>query len=192
MKPVSISGLVLSGGFSTRMGRDKGSLDWEGRPLVFHQAAKLQQLVPEVYISCRHEQARDYSGAFPLLPDSLPSGGPMSGLLSAMRQRPELAWLVLAVDMPLLQVAHLQWLLDRRDPGAIATVFRQADGIIQPLVGVWAPAAAPLLEKAFAEGKFSLRRLLERSNAHILDAPADVDLANINTLDNHAGLAGQP
>lgn len=187
MTPTPICGLVLSGGFSTRMGRDKGGLPWEGQSLVFYQAEKLRQLVTEVYISCRQEQAAAYAGAFPLITDSLPSGGPMSGLLSAMRVRPEAAWLVLAVDMPLLTVDHLDWLLNHRDPEAIATVFRQSDGMVQPLIGVWEPKATPLLEAAFAGEKFSLRRLLERSPACIIDAPPAANLTNLNVLDNHPG-----
>jgi molybdenum cofactor guanylyltransferase len=181
MNPPALAGLVLTGGFSTRLGRDKGSLPWQGRKLAHHQAEKLARLLPQVYLSCRPEQEDLYAGPFSTLPDSFPSGGPISGLLSAMSASSDSAWLTLAVDMPGISGDTLRHLLTHRDPTRIATAFRQPDGIIQPLVAIWEPAALPLLLKAWQAQRLSLRRILEDGQARILDPLDGEDWRNLNT-----------
>ncbi len=176
-----LAGLVLSGGFSTRMGRDKGMLPWNGGLLVHHQASALQMLVPQVYISCRPEQAVDYAGPYPLNTDTFPPVGPMSGLLSAMTAQPGSAWLVLCVDMPYIRAEDLRHAMDHRDPKKLATVFRQSDGIVQPLVGIWEPQAFQILLEAFEQQRYSLRRFVEQGDALILESLEGMDWTNMNS-----------
>jgi len=181
MTPSTLAGLILTGGFSTRLGRDKGALPWQGRKLAHHQAEKLARLLPRVYLSCRPEQEDLYAGPFPTLPDSYPSGGPISGLLSSMNAFPQLAWLTLAVDMPGIAEDTLRQLLTQRDHARIATAFRQPDGIIQPLVAIWEPAAISFLHTAWQTQRLSLRRCLEEGQARILDPLEGEDWRNLNT-----------
>ena len=178
--PDPLVGLVLSGGFSSRMGRDKGSLPWEGGLLVHFQARRLAGVTGQASISCREPQVSDYEGPFPLIPDTLPSGGPMSGLLSAFAARPGRAWMVLSVDLPYLPMNELDRLRSARDPSRIATVFRQPDGILQPLAAIWEPSAAPLLHAAWEAGRFSLRRILEEHDALVIESHAS-GWQNLNT-----------
>lgn len=178
--PNLLAGLVLSGGFSTRMGRDKGSMPWEGGLLVHFQARRLAGVVGQACISCREPQVSDYEGPFPLIPDTLPSGGPMSGLLSAFAARPHQSWLVLSVDLPYLPQSELERLRQSRDPSRIATALRQPDGILQPLAAIWEPAAAPLLLAAWDKGRFSLRRILEEHDALVLQG-GSAGWKNLNT-----------
>jgi molybdopterin-guanine dinucleotide biosynthesis protein A len=177
-----VKGLILSGGYSTRMGRDKGSLPWDEGLLVHHQARRLSGIVDMVYISCREEQLATYHGDFPLLADTLPSGGPMTGLLRAMEEFPETAWLVLSVDLPYLQLSLLLDLMDLAEESYIASVYRQDDGILQPLAGIWYPGAKPLLEAAFDAGYYSLQKVLQNHHARILESPRQADWTNLNTL----------
>ncbi len=144
------------------------------------QARRLASVVGQACISCREPQGTDYEGPFPLIPDTLPSGGPMSGLLSAFDARPGRAWMVLSVDLPYLPLAELERLRLARDPSRIATVFRQPDGILQPLAAIWEPAAGPLLRAAWDAGRFSLRRILEDHDAMVLEG-GSVGWQNLNT-----------
>lgn len=182
MREMPIKGLILSGGYSTRMGRDKGALSWDGGLLVHHQARRLSGIVDNVFISCREEQLETYRGDFPLLADTLPSGGPMTGLLRAMDEFPEIAWLVLSVDMPYLQSSLLLDLTDLAEEKYIASVYQQDDGILQPLVGIWYPGAKSVLEAAFTAKEYSLQKLLQNLNVRILESPRDADWTNLNTM----------
>lgn len=175
-----LCGLILSGGQSVRMGRDKGAMPWEGGLLVHARARVLHEVVPELWISCRPAQEEAYAGPYPLLFDQYPSEGPMTGLLSAFHFHPEVAWLVLGVDMPWIGGEVLRHLVRHRDPGRLATAFRQPDGVVQPLVSVWEPAALPLLLKAYSERRLSLRQWLEENDVLLLDPPCGSDWTNVN------------
>lgn len=95
-------GVVLAGGESRRMGRDKALLCWRGRPLIDHQLATLQ--AAGVTRTC-------VSGARPIhhgIADPLPQAGPVSGLAGVADHTTDVAdLLIMAVDMPLLSSALL-------------------------------------------------------------------------------------
>ncbi len=176
-----IRGLVLSGGFSTRMGQDKGSLHWNGVPLLQHQVELIRSVTDSVFISCREVQAAAYSPYGELIIDQLPPHGPISGLLSSMRLYPQSSWLVLAVDLPFMTKSHLQQLLTHRQPDKMATVFIDPEsGILQPLAALWEPLAFDLIQNAWDNNQFSLRRILDSNPVFIVEPVNGDALKNIN------------
>lgn len=179
--PAPIRGLLLSGGFSTRMGRDKGTMIWQHEPLIRHQLQLLHTLTDNVLISCREEQRTLYSSYGELLIDQLPPSGPISGLLTAFRHDPSHAWLVIPVDMPHMDQVHLARLIDARDQEAIATVFIDpVHQILQPLAAIWEPSSMPILESAWTNERFSLRRLLEKHRVASVPVESSHVLHNLN------------
>lgn len=105
MHTAEFTGVVLAGGRSSRMGRDKALLDWQGRPLIEHMMALLREAgAREVVVS---GDRPDYRG----IPDASPGGGPLIGLLSVADALPEGELLVVPVDMPRLPVALLRRLM---------------------------------------------------------------------------------
>ncbi|KAI9370268.1 MobA-like NTP transferase domain-containing protein [Aspergillus egyptiacus] len=76
--------------------------------------------------------------------------GPAAGLLAAHRHDPRASWLVIACDYPFLSVSALSQLQQQRlDP---VTCFQNAEGIYEPLLGVWSPTALALLERNVQNG----------------------------------------
>ncbi|MGO4700616.1 molybdenum cofactor guanylyltransferase [Dyella sp. 2RAB6] len=108
-EPCPCIGVVLAGGLSSRMGRDKALLPWRGRPLIEHQLEVLREAgVDEVRVSGLRP---DYAG----IVDAAPLAGPLGGLASiAQAQAGEADLLVIPIDMPLLQPALLQRLRSER------------------------------------------------------------------------------
>lgn len=108
----AIRGLVLAGGQSRRMGRDKAALEWAGGTLLSHAVALLGRAgAARVWVSGNHAAYRG-------IPDALPGLGPLGGLASALAVIPDgLLW-VIPVDMPLLSVALLHRLRDA-GPGSV-------------------------------------------------------------------------
>src|SRR5690606_29478162 len=108
-----LQGLVLAGGESRRMGRDKGGLRFGSRPPQAQWAwALLDGLCERAFVSVRSSQhgCEPYR-ALPLILDEGPIEGPMAGLLSAWHACPNVAWLVLAADMPLVDRSTLATLI---------------------------------------------------------------------------------
>jgi len=159
-----LHGLVLAGGAGSRIGRDKGELDYHGLPQARWAFDLVARLCERTYVSVRPEQAR--LGVYSTLPliEDRSSYGPAAGLLAAWAVAPDAAWLLLAADMPLIDQAILETLVRGRDAHSLATAYRHPDGLFEPLCAIWEPAArASLQAEAGDAGRVSLRRILETS-----------------------------
>ncbi len=176
-------GLVLAGGESRRMGRDKGAVPFGGEPQVRRAWRLLNNLCVRTYVSVRAAQVGEpaYSGLPLILDDAGRGGGPAAGLSAAWRRYPEVAWLALATDMPLVDASVVGELLRARDPARFAAAFRQADGTLQPLCAIWEPAARPEIEARIAAGDRSLRRVLETAPIAETFASEPDRLCGVNT-----------
>lgn len=109
-------GVVLAGGRSSRMGRDKALLDWHGQALHQHMQALLGALgIEDIRLS-----GQPQAGG---IADRQPGLGPLGGLATLAETLPDAELLVLPVDMPCLPVATLQQLLHRA-PAAACVHFQ--------------------------------------------------------------------
>jgi molybdopterin-guanine dinucleotide biosynthesis protein A len=173
----ALYGLVLAGGDSQRMGRDKAQLRYHrDEPQVRHAFDLLAAVAAGAYVSVRKAQAdAGLYATFPLIIDDGTMRGPAAGLLAAWSHAPQVAWLVLATDLPFVSAALVADLLAGRDVSTLATAFRHRDGTPEPLCTIWEPAARPILLGRVGSGDSSLRRLLVDGPVKMLDA-SDPDL----------------
>jgi molybdopterin-guanine dinucleotide biosynthesis protein A len=181
-------GLVLSGGQSTRMGQDKGKLQYHGVPQRTYLYQLLQQVCSEVFLSVRPRQEEEVvDGDFQFLLDSHDLKGPFNGILSALQQHPDKGWLVVACDLPLVNLNTLQKLIAARNPGKIATAYAaKGTDLPEPLLAIWEPAGyEPAL--AFTQaGIFCPRKFLLNSDVQILHPADDAELYNANRPEDYA------
>ncbi len=154
-------GLLLTGGRSRRMQRDKLALEYGGQPQLARAMALLEPLVERSFISVRADQRNDpQRSAFPCITDVLPDIGPIGGIHAALCAHPEAAWLVLAGDLPFLDTATLQQLIAARAPQRLATAFRSShDGKPEPLCAIFEPASLSSIAAEYlqARGAFAER-----------------------------------
>ncbi len=178
----SLYGLVLAGGRGTRLGRDKGELDYHGLPQAAWGLRLLEPFCSGRFVSMRPGQIDTpaYRG-LPAIVDRGASAGPASGVAAALEQFPHAAWLVIAADMPLLTDAVLATLVAHRDPSVLATAYRHPGGMPEPLCAIWEPAVAVRLGTQGAGQSISLRRLLEEGPARLLDLDDNEVLTSVNT-----------
>jgi molybdopterin-guanine dinucleotide biosynthesis protein A len=182
-------GLVLAGGKSVRMGNDKGVMLWHGKEQRYYMAHMLEKLCSEVCISCRAEQQDSISNHFETIADNYEGAGPLIGILSAFKAYPQAAWLVVACDLPLLDLATLEYLVQHRDKACIATTFKSPhDGLPEPLITIWEPASFDVLKAHIAEGYSCPRKALIKNEGRVkmLTAPNTDALLNANTPEDVA------
>jgi molybdopterin-guanine dinucleotide biosynthesis protein A/molybdopterin converting factor small subunit len=177
-------GLVLAGGRSTRMGRDKATLTYgDDTPQLERAMALLTPHVARAYVSVRADQAADPLRArFAQIPDTHENLGPIAGLVAAQARHPQVAWLALACDLPLLDAATLAHLLRARDAARMATAYRSShDGLPEPLCAIYEPRSREPLAAYVAGGKQCPRKFLLGADTLLLDEPDARALDNINT-----------
>ena len=182
-KPV-INGLVLAGGKSQRMGFDKGAVNWHGKQQRYYVADMLKPFSDQVYISCRADQQSEIDDNYLTLPDTFTGLGPYGAILSALRENPDSAWLVIACDLPLMEAETLQYLFDNRNTSTIATTYQSAfDAFPEPLITIWEPKSYPVLLSFLGQGYSCPRKVLINSDITILQPPNPDALTNVNTPD---------
>ena len=173
-EPAPWTGVVLAGGQSSRMGRDKAHLAWRGQTLLAHARATLQAAgAANVIVSGHYPEC---SG----IPDAEPGLGPLGGLVSVIAAIPDGVLLVVPVDMPLLTPALLQSLA-RHDGTACATYLNHILPMRLRMDDRCRTAIARLVSDPNA--KRSLRALHEALGGVFIPAPAEhlAELINCNT-----------
>jgi molybdopterin-guanine dinucleotide biosynthesis protein A len=181
-----VYGLVLAGGESRRMGRDKALLLRDGQSQLAYLAALLERVSDRVFVSARSTQLRDAERSrYALIVDRYADIGPMAGILSALEEHPDRDWLVLACDLPNVDEPTLRFLLEHRSEEKPFTAFRSSyDGLPEPLCAIYRSGCADILHKFVADGVVCPRKVMIRSDSELLEQPAPGALDNINTPDD--------
>jgi len=187
--PENLLGLVLAGGESRRMGSDKASLVRNGRTQLERAVGLLREHLDGVYVSTRAGQSDDpLRNRFPQIVDRYDDLGPVAGILSAMDEHPEAAWLVLACDLPNIDSATIRFLIDSVSAEHLATAYTSVhDGLPEPLCAVYRPDARPVIERFVADGIKCPRKMLINSPTRMLEQPSPGALHNINSPEDLDG-----
>jgi molybdopterin-guanine dinucleotide biosynthesis protein A len=158
--------LILAGGNSRRMGRDKATLAAGGRTLVEHLAERLSPVVDEVLVSVG--RTTPVLGAFPLVVDRFPGLGPLAGIHAGLlAARQPLVWVV-ACDLPDVEPA-LGPLLRQHASGVDAVVPR-VGGEPEGACALYRRELAAQVETNLRQGRRSIKELLAAINVHFLSA----------------------
>lgn len=154
---MTFSGVLLAGGESRRMGRDKATITIGGEPLWQRQIALLRTIEPaEVLVSARAQPAW-LPAQTKLVLDEPPSRGPLSGLALALDRMRTTHLLALAVDLPLMTAPHLQFLcrLVTEARGVLPMIGERAE----PLAAIYPREVAAEFSAALSGTDYSLQRL---------------------------------
>ena len=185
-------GLVLAGGRSTRMRRDKAALAYHGLTQLEWTMSLLEGRVEHAFVSVREDQRNDPVRArFAQIVDLAPDLGPAGGILAAQTRHPHAAWLVLACDLPFLDERTLERLIASRAAHRAATAYRSShNGLPEPLCAIYEPASHADLAAHVAAGRNCPRKFLIQADVELLDQSSPGSLDNINTPEEFRQAAG--
>ena len=176
--PKNISGFILAGGKSSRMGVDKGLLLLEGKPMVQHIAEAMKPHVDSITI-CTANQAYANFG-YTLLPDDVPEKGPLGGITTALKHSNTAQNLMVSCDMPLLSTEAIGWFLALCQDAeiTIATVGEQW----HPLLGLYSKSCAPRFAEFIRQNQLGLQNAIRQMEYHLVPMNDYREaLENINT-----------
>ncbi|MEO9513199.1 MAG: molybdenum cofactor guanylyltransferase [Flavobacteriaceae bacterium] len=182
MKTTMLYGLVLSGGKSTRMGIDKGTISYHGKPQRERLYDLLQPYCDRVFLSIRPGQEKEISSQYEYITDENRFKGPFNGMLSAHNAYPNVGWLVLACDLPLLNASAIEHLIANRDLDKTATSFaKKGQSLPEPLIAIWEPQALQT-SKTYLENAISTcpRKFLINSDTKLVYIQNEMVLFNAN------------
>ncbi len=178
-----IHGLVLAGGKSKRMGRDKALLDRGGQSQLAYMVELLGRHVDEVFVSTSAELATDSERSqYPLIIDRFEDLGPVAGILSAIKEYPEADWLVVACDLPNIDDETIANILVQRDGEQYFTAYASSyDALPEPLCALYHAGCADIIQAFVDDGMHCPRKILIRSETLLLQQLHAASLDNVNT-----------
>jgi len=162
-----VTAVILAGGRSRRMGRDKAWLDMEGRPLVVRQADRLGEVFDDVVIAAKIAAPFAAHG-LRTIEDAEGDFAPIFGIRAALAGlgRPIFA---LAVDLPRFPPELAGAMARELVEGDLACVAPVADGTVQGLCAAYAPSVLPRMDRAIAESRLAVRDLVAECGGALRD-----------------------
>jgi molybdenum cofactor guanylyltransferase len=160
---------VLAGGQSTRMGVDKAFVQLEGCTLLAHALVLAKSVTSDVRIVGSPQK---FAAFGEVVEDEFPQHGPLAGIHAALRASSSELNLMLAVDMPFVEVPFLEYLFQEaaRHESVMVTIPRAA-GAWQTLCAVYRKPFADVAEQALRQGKNKIDPLFRETKIQILDEP---------------------
>ena len=173
-----LSGLVLAGGESVRMGKDKGLLDYFGKSQRIYSMEMLEKLNLNTFLSVRKEQQIEQPN---VIEDKFIGLGPFGAICSAFQYNPNTAWLVLATDLPYADEKLIRRLIQERDSSKVATALKgKSKQFPEPLITIWEPKSYPMMLQFLAQGISCPRKVLINSDVKLVEVDDDF-ITNVNT-----------
>lgn len=187
MNKTKLYGLVLAGGKSTRMGTDKGAIAYHNIPQRDYLYNLLDQVCDATFYSIREDQKKEFSSTTNVIVDENKFKGPYNGLLSAYNTNSNVAWLIVACDLPLLNVAALEQLKQERDISKLATAFATKESKLpEPLCAIWEPSALKASINYLNNGNGSCpRKFLINADVKLVFPEQDQVLLNANSKEEY-------
>jgi len=168
MMQSDVKALILAGGKSSRLGRDKTRIEFKGVTLLERTIWLAGQFCSETAVSGRDRTVIEGLDV-QWVEDGTERIGPMGGILTGLRHF-RAPILVLACDLPLLDPDTLRRLFkarEQRPENSVMTTFLQSEtGFIESLLAIYEPSALPLLEAAVADNLYKLSRAIPAERRH--------------------------
>ena len=174
---MTVTGIVLCGGRSTRMGQDKASLLFGGETMLARAVRVMHEVADEVIVVARADQAggSNFLGLpARVIHDPVADLGPLAGIVAGLSASANDVNLIVACDMPLIKVAVLRRLADLRGDADICVAA--ADGHASPLCAVYRRGVVVVGQALLDAGERRVMALLDRVATTRVDAAVFRDL----------------
>lgn len=182
-----ITGAILAGGRSTRMGTDKALLTIEGQPVIQRVGVALHNVVERCILIA--DNASPYAFLdLPSYPDIYKNAGPLAGIHSALTHSRSDSVFILSCDLPLVTSEMIFYIIQNQT-ARMATVVANGN-CTQPLCGVYRRRLLPILADHLQRGQYSVLRFLEVIDPTIIDVSSSAEtpfpaLLNMNTPEEY-------
>lgn len=176
---MKFTGIILAGGKSSRMGKDKSQLVVQGKTMLEHAYDTLSPLCEEVLISSSTQNLTSFNAK--IIPDNYVNKGPLGGLQACLKASNHEYALVLSCDAPFVARSVYNELIARLSNSPV--LVSECAGREHPLIGIYNKKALPVIEESLKNDQLKLMDTLEKLKATSIEFPKDQSdqFTNINT-----------
>jgi len=185
---MSITGIILAGGKSIRMGQDKGLFEMAGKPMIQHVIDHIEPLCDQILISANMEEYKRFG--YPVDKDDIKDIGPVGGIISCLPHAKNEKCVIISCDLPFVSTEMLKKLIILSSTYEIT--IPRIDEYLQPLCGIYVKKIFQKVKCLVQEGQFSIQNIVQQFDLNIVDQSdlknIDVqsELRNINRLSDLA------
>lgn len=190
-----VTGVILAGGPSSRMGRNKALLPWKGATVIEEVYRKMSAIFHEVILVTNHPEAYAFLPCRKV-PDIFPGLGCLAGIHSGLRHSAASHIFAVACDMPCLEEKAVRYLLSIREEGD--AVVPEGELGPEPLHAVYGAGVVPAIEEALTSGERRIRSIFEAIRVRKVPmmelaefTPGLRSFRNINTPEDYSRLAAE-
>ncbi len=180
-KRANITGAILAGGKSSRMGRDKALLDLDGAPFIEHITNTLKTVFERVIIISDHAKQYEFL-KLPIYKDRYKDCGPLAGIQTALTEADSNAVFISSCDIPFLSPTFIHYVIARERHNDVTLVL--GGNSLEPLCGLYKKSCLPVIEKQLQQGRYSVRACLKKLHTRILSQPLDTQHNHVHPLMN--------
>ncbi len=161
-----ITGILLAGGMSSRMGREKGSLMISGRMMYEYPLEALESICDEILISSCTPLPGNLS--YPIVCDEISGIGPMGGIHTCLERSSNDLNLVISYDLPLINTGLLTCLLEKIEDREML-VPAMPDGRPEPLCALYRKSMSEIFGAMIEEKKYAVHKALPLVRSMVLE-----------------------
>lgn len=166
-----ITGILLTGGMSSRMGREKGSLRLGGRMMYEYPLSALEALCDEILISGPKALPGNYP--YPIIKDEIKGIGPMAGIHAGLGHSSNDLNLVISYDLPLINAELLSFLVKNSEDCDLVAPAIQADKP-EPLCAIYRKSLMSVIETLIEEERYAVHLVISRARSRIMNIHKDL------------------
>ncbi len=156
--PLPVTGIILCGGRSKRMGLPKAFLPFEGKTIIENLLDRFNSLFDEVFLVTNEPDTFSHLSVN-VVKDILPYRGPVCGILSGLLVARNSHAFVVACDMPLVDKKIIRQMCSQRHDADVL-VLAHEDGV-EPLLGLYAKSCIKSMEEALFTDNLAVSDLLD-------------------------------
>lgn len=176
----NITGVIMAGGKSSRMGTDKGLMNFNGKPMVLYTIELLTSIFDTVIISSNSVEYERFG--LKCFPDVYKNCGPIGGLHTILQSlKTEFAF-VISCDMPLVSTEDVIKIINHCNQFQI--VIPLINNMLEPLCAIYSKTLLPEIEERIQSNRYKLADLVEHSNTKYIDFNSEKGFRNFNTKED--------
>ena len=176
----NITGIILAGGKSSRMGTEKGLILYKNKPFVEHIIEAMNPLVDNIIIISNNKAYKSFG--FRCYEDLIKNTGPLAGIYTGLRYSKTDNNLIVSCDIPLIKTAVLQKLIDQKNDTS-EVIQLQSQGKNMPLIALYKKSCKVIFMEELYQNQKKVQKALKKCNVKtvLIDGSLEKVTANINT-----------
>lgn len=162
---VKITGIILAGGKSSRMGQDKGLLELYGKPLIEYSIEALVPLCSEIIIIANSDEYKQFG--LPVYSDIYTDKGPLGGIYTGLKNSNSQTNIILSCDTPLITSEYLKWLISKH---STSITFSRWEDRVHPLASIFDRSTIDSIKNLIEKDQLKMTSLQTREEVQLVNA----------------------